>query len=309
MITANGRIDEHFIGLYKWDNLIENSPSSSTRNMWLYEWGCFGKYKTMWIPLLPMNWNFEMQPVAFALAPITTDPQQIEEFTKLFPNPIRIEDLDYVYWALPRAISIKHYISDLTPLSNVTKQLLTNATHRSLANVLITAPMGFGKQIKNALTSLVPKKNKKQETTVSRLDEVAGVYIIEGTKINLETVNTIEVPTTIDYLGKLWESHDWAKQEIWTKLGLAYNPEKRERMIQDEMQAQNQTIRANRDFLTDSLKTQAEKYGEKVSHIADHIEYGSVESILNMTSAQIDKKRELEIGAFAKKGENNSETQ
>src|SRR5690606_35031621 len=85
---------------------------------------------------------------------------------------------------------------------------------------------------------------------------------------NKDDINVIDLPHTADIIEKLWNSNDWALQEISQLLGITYNPShgKKERLIQHEVFGDRDITIMNREMLTSRLITSAEKFGEKVYH-------------------------------------------
>src|SRR5690606_15169935 len=78
----------------------------------------------------------------------------------------------------------------------------------------------------------------------------------------------------IEIVEKLWDTHDWAVQELCQLLGISYNPShgKKERLIQNELLGDRDMTIMNREMITSRLRTAAEKFGESVVHISTEID-------------------------------------
>lgn len=260
------RIPEFYIELYKWENMEEGSATQTVRNNWLWLFGSFGKMHGVYFPCRVVKWNIQMEPVV--VTPLLNQGSTAYDLMvrQILPQFIMVEKLDRFYYALPVGQDIRHYAMGfgdpkLQRYNTVqrmvrTKASIDQAINRSLDTGVVKAPRRFGKAIKRALDTL-------------RRGEY---YVLEGSNLELNDISIVDMPDTTDKLSRLWETYDWSEQEYLIRLGFAFNPEKRERMIVSEMQAHSQVISANRELLTETLRPIAEKYGEKVMHMGSYVE-------------------------------------
>lgn len=248
----------YFIGgwkmyyLYKWGNLKDYSPQEQTRNEWLYKFGAFARHITgTWFPCRILKYNTIGEPATVSVIPIATDNLDI------YPRgEIYTDDLDVLYSVFSNGMSIQTYIQHEVARKRITDRMLTSALKRSLNTELLFAPPRLMRDVKKA-----SNREDKQEA-----------FVIATT--NKDEIGSIELPKTVDIIEKLWNSNDWAVQEISQLLGISYNPAhgKKERMLQNELLGDRDLTVMNREKITSRLINSAERFGETVVHISTEID-------------------------------------
>lgn len=238
--------------LYKWKNLLVDSPDESVRNEWLYNYGAFARKNGVWFPCRVIKKNTIGAPAAIMVIPIATVNLEIYPRGEIF-----VETCEYFYCVFPDGMSIKAYIQRDLEVERLTNNRLVAAIKRSLNTELLHAPRRLTREVKRAAN-----RDNKEESYVINSD-------------NANEIGVIELPRTADILEKLWNSKDWARQELSQLLGITYNPSqgKKERMISSELLGDRDLTIMNRERLTSRLITSAEKYGEYVCHISSEIDF------------------------------------
>lgn len=246
-----------FQSIYKWSNLKKNSPRSHTRNEWLFKYGCFVHYKGFWFPCRVLNLNSYGEPTILQGVYEYHNVNDFANFDLLPREPIYASDCDVVYTVFNKGISIHKYIYDELKLIKKTSEIVDNAVERSLHTEIVTTSPNLMKSVKKILNT-----SKKGER-----------YVVEQ-KSEVDVIDTIPLQNTSDILEKLWNSKDWAKQELYELLGISYNPAqgKKERALVDEINGDRDITIINRAYITDRLIETAEEYDEKVIHMSDFIE-------------------------------------
>lgn len=237
--------------LYNWEDLKPDSPQAQTRNEWLYRYGAFARYNGLWFPCRVMGFTTIGEPAQVLTIPIATMNQSI------YPQgAVNAKDLDVLYSVFNDGMSIEVYIQGAQKRKMITNVMLDGALRKSLDTSLITAPTRLMQQIKTAVNKLWKGE----------------LHVINNAV--KDDINVIELPRTAEILEKLWNSNDWALQEISQLLGISFNPShgKKERMLQNEMLGDRDLTIMNREKITTRLITSAEKFGEKVSHISTHVD-------------------------------------
>lgn len=240
-----------FYYLYKWDKLVPDSPQAQTRNDWLYKYGAFARYRGLWFPCRVMNYNTIGDPAQVLAVPIATFNAD------LYPRgAVNTSDLDVLYTVFADGRSIESYIQKSIYRKRTTDRMLNGALRRSLNTELLYAPKRLMRQVKKAVN-----REDKQETFVLELN-------------NKDEIGVIPLPRTIEIVEKLWNSNDWAVQELSQLLGISYNPAhgKKERMLTNELLGDRDLTIMNREMITSRLIHAAEKFGEMVTHISTEID-------------------------------------
>lgn len=237
--------------LYKWDKLKEHSPHPQTRNMWLYKYGAFGLYNGYWFPCKITKHSMIGEPATVLAIPIATVNQD------LYPKgEIAVGDMQVLYSVFSTGVSIEVYIQEAMRRHNVTNRMLNAAIKRSLNTELLYSPTRLMNDVKKA----------------ANREDKENVFVL-NVKLKDE-VGVIPMPMTVDIIEKLWNSNDWAMQEISQLLGVSYNPTqgKKERMLTNELLGDRDLTIMNREMITDRLKTAAKEIGEDVIHISSEID-------------------------------------
>lgn len=141
-------------------------------------------------------------------------------------------------------------------INQIDEQMLHAALYRSLDTMLLYAPKRMIRDVKRAAN-----RQDKEEAFVLTVN-------------NKDEIGAIELPRTIDIVEKLWNSNDWAIQELSQMLGISYNPAhgKKERVLTNELLGDRDLTIMNREMLTSRLITAAQKFGETVTHISTEID-------------------------------------
>lgn len=237
--------------IYIWDNLKDDSPQSQTRNQWLYKYGSFARYKGLWFPCTIQMFSTIGEP--FQVTPIRIANMNQD----IYPSGVvLVSELDVLYSVFNDGLSIEQYISVAMTRKELTNTMLNSALVRSINTEIITAPNRLIQQIKQALN------------TLSR-----GQIRIVNT-LNKEDISVIPLPNTADLLEKLWNSNDWAMQEISQLIGLSFNPAhgKKERMVKSELLGDRDLTIMNRDKITSRLQKSAKEFKESIEHISNYID-------------------------------------
>lgn len=237
--------------LYKWTNLVEFSPDEAVRNEWLYKYGAFARKNGVWFPCKVLKFSATGQPSIISVIPIATD--NLDIYPK---GQIVVDDCEFFYSVFPNGLSIQQYLHKELAMERVTDRMLFSAIKRSLNTELLFAPKRLTRDVKKA---------------ANRDDKTESYVVNVNSK---DEIGSIELPRTVDIIEKLWNSKDWAKQEISQMLGITYNPSqgKKERMISSELLGDRDLTIMNRERLTSRLCTAAEQYGEEVTHISSEID-------------------------------------
>lgn len=238
--------------LYEWDNLREGSPEEDVRNYWLFHYGAFGCWRGIWFACNVVRRNVNNSPYSVVVIPVAGEPDPA-----IYPTgEVKVEDMDVLYSVFPNGQSIKYYIERAMYRKHITDKMLNAALRRSLNTEVITAPKKALQSVKNAAN-----RQDKEE-----------IFVV--TEAVADEIKVVEIPRTIDIVEKLWNSNDWAIQEISQLLGISYNPAhgKKERMLQNELLGDRDLTLMNRRKLSMRLITAAKKYGESVRHISTSID-------------------------------------
>lgn len=237
--------------LYKWTDLKEDSPQAQTRNQWLYKYGAFARMNGLWFPCKILRHNTIGEPATLTVIPLATVNMDI------YPKgEINVDECEVLYSVFNNGMSIQAYIQRAIARKNITDKMLNAALKRSLNTELLFAPKRLLKDVKRAAN-----REDKEESFVL-------------TTNNKDEIGAIELPLTANIIEKLWNSHDWAMQEISQLLGISYNPAhgKKERMIQNELLGDRDLTIMNREMITSRLITAAKKFGESVTHISTEVD-------------------------------------
>jgi len=237
--------------LYKWGNLVENSPQEATRNEWLFKYGAFARKSGLWFPCKVVRYSTIGEPATITAIPLATVNMDI------YPQgEISVDSCEVLYTVFANGQSIQAYIQKSMGRKRITDKMLNAALRRSLDTMLLYAP----KRLINDVKKAANREDKEQAfvLTVNNKDEIGA----------------IELPRTIDIVEKLWNSNDWAIQELSQMLGISYNPAhgKKERMLQNELLGDRDLTVMNREMITSRLINAAEKFGEFVTHISTEID-------------------------------------
>lgn len=244
-------MDYPFYNLWKWRNLVENSPHEQTRNQWLYKYGAFARRQGLWFPCRVLKLSTTGEPATISAIPIA------QTNLDIYPKgEIPAGECEVLYSVFSDGMSIQAYVSQAIGRIRLTNRMLNAGIKRALNTELLYAPRRLLQEVKRAAN-----REDKTETFVL-------------TSNNKEEIGTIELPRTIDIVEKLWDSHDWAVQELSQLLGISYNPShgKKERLIQNELLGDRDLTIMNREMITSRLRTAAEKFGESVVHISTEID-------------------------------------
>lgn len=244
-------MDYPFYNLWKWRNLKENSPHEQTRNQWLYKYGAFARRQGLWFPCRVLKLSTTGEPATISAIPIAQN--NLDIYPK---GEIPAGECEVIYSVFNDGMSIQAYISQAIGRIRLTNRMLNAGIKRALNTELLYAPKRLLNEVKRAAN-----REDKTETFVL-------------TSNNKDEIGTIELPRTIDIVEKLWDSHDWAVQELCQLLGISYNPShgKKERLIQHELLGDRDMTIMNREMITSRLRTAAEKFGESVVHISTEID-------------------------------------
>jgi hypothetical protein len=237
--------------LYKWGNLKEHSPQEATRNEWLYKYGAFARKGGLWFPCKVTRHSTIGEPATITVIPLATVNMDV------YPTgEISIESCEVFYSVFGNGMSIQAYIHKGLAMERITDRMLFGALKRSLNTELLYAPKRLLKDVKRAAN-----REDKEESFVLTVN-------------NKDEIGSIELPRTVDVIEQLWNSKDWAKQELSQMLGITYNPSqgKKERMISSEMLGDRDLTVMNREMITSRLINAAEKFGEMISHISTEID-------------------------------------
>lgn len=237
--------------LYKWANLVENSPQEATRNEWLYKYGAFARRSGVWFPCRVLKYSTIGEPATISVMPLATVNMDI------YPQgEISVESCEVFYSVFSNGMSIQQYIHKGLAMERITDKMLFGALKRSLNTELLYAPKRLLKDVKRAAN-----REDKEESFVLTVN-------------NKDEIGSIELPRTVDIIEELWNSKDWAKQELSQMLGITYNPSqgKKERMISSELLGDRDLTVMNREMITSRLINAATKFGESVTHISTEID-------------------------------------
>lgn len=240
-----------FFNIYKWRNLKPDSPHEQTRNMWLYKFGAFARYQGIWFPCKVLKISTIGEPAVISAIPVGTDNLSI------YPQgQIRADQCDVIYSVFSDGTSIQAYVQHAISRIRRTGRMLDSAINRSLNTELLFAPKRLLKEVKKA---------------ANREDKAESFVITVNSR---DEIGSIELPRTIDIVEKLWDSNDWAVQELSQLLGISYNPShgKKERMIQNELLGDRDLTIMNREMITSRLITAAKEFGEYVIHISTEVD-------------------------------------
>jgi hypothetical protein len=237
--------------LYKWGNLKEHSPQEATRNEWLYKYGAFARRSGLWFPCKVLRFTTIGEP-----ATITAVPLAVVNMDVYPQGEISVESCEVFYSVFANGMSIQAYIHKGLAMERITDRMLFGALKRSLNTELLYAPKRLLKDVKRAAN-----REDKEESFVLTVN-------------NKDEIGSIELPRTTDIIEKLWNSKDWARQELSQMLGISYNPAqgKKERMIQQEMLGDRDLTIMNREMITSRLINAANKFGETITHISTEID-------------------------------------
>lgn len=244
-------MDYPFYNLWKWRNLVENSPHEQTRNQWLFKYGAFARRQGLWFPCRVLKLSTTGEPATISAIPIAQN--NLDIYPK---GEIPAGECEVLYSVFNDGMSIQAYVSQAIGRIRLTNRMLNAGIKRALNTELLYAPKRLLNEVKRA---------------ANREDKTESFVL---TSNNKEEIGTIELPRTIDIVEKLWDSHDWAVQELCQLLGISYNPShgKKERLIQNELLGDRDMTIMNREMITSRLRTAAEKFGESVVHISTEID-------------------------------------
>lgn len=237
--------------LYKWDNLKPDSPQESTRNEWLFKYGAFARRSGLWFPCKILRYNTIGEPATISAIPVATVNMDI------YPQgEIAVDSCEVLYTVFANGQSIQSYIQKSMHRKRITDKMLNSALRRSLDTMLLYAPKRLIRDVKKAAN-----REDKEEAFVLTVN-------------NKDEIGAIELPRTIDVVEKLWNSNDWAIQELSQLLGISYNPAhgKKERMLQNELLGDRDLTVMNREMITSRLINAAKNFGEYVIHISTEID-------------------------------------
>lgn len=239
--------------LYKWENLVADSPQESVRNEWLFYYGAFARWRGIWFPCKIVRYNTIGEPATIT----AVIPNSVYDMGIYPRGEVSAYDCDVIYTVFANGMSIQAYIQKSMYRKNVTDKMLNAALARSLDTVLLFAPKRLVQHVKKAAN----REDKKE------------AFVVETN--NKDEIGAIELPRTIDIVEKLWNSNDWALQELSQVLGISYNPAhgKKERMLSQELLGDRDLTIMNREKVTSRLIVAATAFGEKVSHISTEVDY------------------------------------
>lgn len=237
--------------IYKWDNLTAYSPHAQTRNQWLWQYGAFARYQGLWFPCRVLQLSTIGEPAVLLPIPIANANMD------LYPKgQVNAQDCDVVYSTFASGVPIQVYVEKELARKRLTERMLAAGIKRSLNTELLFSNRKLAADVKRAANR--EDKSEAYVVHVNHKDEIGA----------------IPLPRTIEIVERLWDSKDWAVQEISQMLGLTYNPAhgKKERMIQSEALGDRDLTMMNRELLTSRLITAAESFGEEVKHISTDID-------------------------------------
>lgn len=237
--------------LYKWSNLVDDSPQEATRNDWLFRYGAFARFRGLWFPCKIIRFSTIGEPATIQAMPLATVNADI------YPRgEINVDNCEVLYTVFANGMSIQAYIQKAMYRKNITDKMLNAALRRALNTELLYAPKRLLKDVKRAAN-----REDKEESFVLTVN-------------NKDEIGAIPLPRTIEIVEKLWNSNDWAMQELSQLLGISYNPAhgKKERMLQNELLGDRDLTVMNREMITSRLINAANKFKETVSHISTEID-------------------------------------
>lgn len=237
--------------LYKWNNLVPDSPQEQTRNEWLYKYGAFARLSGLWFPCKVVRFNTIGEPAVVMAIPLANT--NLDLYPK---GEISAYSLDVLYSVFADGRSIQVHIQKSVARKNITDRMLNAALRRSLDTELLYAPKRLMKDVKKA----------------ANREDKSEAYVVNVN--NKDEIGKIDLSRTIEIVEKLWDSNDWAIQEISQLLGISYNPAhgKKERMVQNELLGDRDLTIMNREMITSRLIKAASEFGEEVSHISTEID-------------------------------------
>ena len=244
-------MDYPFYNLWKWRNLKENSPHEQTRNQWLFKYGAFARRQGLWFPCRVLKLSTTGEPATISAIPIA------QNNLDLYPKgEIPAGECEVLYSVFNDGMSIQAYVSQAIGRIRLTNRMLNAGIKRSLNTELLYAPKRLLHEVKKA----------------ANREDKSEVFVL--TTNHKEEIGTIQLARTIEIVERLWDSHDWAVQELCQLLGISYNPShgKKERLIQNELLGDRDMTIMNREMITSRLRTAAEKFGESVVHISTEID-------------------------------------
>lgn len=244
-------MDYPFYNLWKWRDLKPNSPHEQTRNQWLFKYGAFARRNGLWFPCRVVKLSTIGEPATITAIPIA------QTNLDIYPKgELSADSCEVLYSVFSNGMSIQAYIAQAVGRIRLTNRMLNAGIKRALNTELLYAPKRMLKEVKRAAN-----REDKDETFVLTVN-------------NKDEIGSIELPRTIDIVEKLWDSHDWAVQELSQLLGISYNPShgKKERLIQSELLGDRDLTIMNREMITSRLRTAAEGFGEYVVHISTEID-------------------------------------
>lgn len=241
----------HFFNIYRWANLVADSPQETTRNEWLYKYGAFGRLNGLWFPCTVTGYTTIGEPANVMPIRIATYNQDLYPKTK-----VNVSDMDVLYCVFNDGESIQRYCFKAVERKMLTSQMLNGALQRSLNTEIVTAPTRLIQQIKDAINNLSKGKIRVVNTQIK------------------DDISVIELPHTANLLENLWNSNDYAVQEISQLLGMSFNPQsgKRTRLVTGELLGDRDITLANRNLIVSRLISASKKFGESVEHISDKID-------------------------------------
>lgn len=237
--------------LYKWSNLKPDSPQGQTRNQWLYQYGAFARKDGRWFPCKVLQLNMLGNPATLTAVPIGTFN------VDLYPQgQILATDCEVIYSIFGNGMSLFAHVRSAMRRKTITDTMLDAALKRSLNTELLHAPKKLMGEVKKAAN----RANKEEQFVINSSSK--------------DEIGVIQLPRTIEIVEKLWNSNDWAIQEVSQLLGISYNPAhgKKERMISNELLGDRDLTIMNREMITERLITAAEAFGETVVHISTEID-------------------------------------
>jgi len=267
--------------LYKWENLVADSPHPQTRNEWLFKYGAFGRLNGLWFPCRISNFSTIGEPATVIPVPIASFNRSI------YPSKsVPAADMDVLYTVFANGTSLEAYCYSALYRKNITTKMLDGALARSLNTEIITAPKRLITQIKRAINAVRKNEIRVVDTTIK------------------DSVQIIEIPRTAEILEKLWNSNDYALQELSQVLGISYNPQphKKSRMITGELLGDRDITIMNREMITSRLQTAAAAFGEKVTHISTFID--TLDRHLSYDGENLYQNRNENLNKIDGEGEN-----
>jgi hypothetical protein len=219
--------------------------------MWLYKYGAFALVDGVWFPCKVLKYSIIGEPATISVLPIATVNQE------LYPKgEISVGRCQVLYSVFNDGMSIETYIQKALGRKNLTMSMLDAALVRSLDTEILYSPKRLVKALKRAVT-----RGRKHESFVVEVN-------------NKDEIGAIQLPRTAEIIEKLWDSTDWATQEISQLLGISYNPAhgKKERMLSTELLGDRDLTIMNREMITSRLITAAEGFKETVVHISTKVD-------------------------------------